>query len=72
MNPGYVVTSRLSAFDAAADGAGEGNRTLIASLEGWNSTIELHPLKNQMLTDYHALLKADNPTSARRRMTYQP
>jgi siroheme synthase len=24
-------------------GAGEGNRTLIASLEGWSSTIELHP-----------------------------
>src|SRR4051794_35263443 len=26
-----------------ASGAGEGNRTLIASLEGWSSTIELHP-----------------------------
>jgi hypothetical protein len=25
-------------------GAGEGNRTLTASLEGWSSTIELHPL----------------------------
>ena len=24
-------------------GAGEGNRTLITSLEGWSSTIELHP-----------------------------
>ena len=24
-------------------GAGEGDRTLTASLEGWNSTIELHP-----------------------------
>ena len=24
-------------------GAGGGNRTLVASLEGWNSTIELHP-----------------------------
>ena len=24
-------------------GAGEGNRTLMASLEGWSSTIELHP-----------------------------
>src|SRR3712207_5725248 len=24
-------------------GAGEGNRTLITSLEGWGSTIELHP-----------------------------
>ena len=25
-------------------GAGEGNRTLVASLEGWNSAIELRPL----------------------------
>ena len=24
-------------------GAGEGNRTLVASLEDWSSTIELHP-----------------------------
>ena len=24
-------------------GAGDGNRTRIASLEGWSSTIELHP-----------------------------
>ena len=24
-------------------GAGEGNRTLVTSLEGWRSTIELHP-----------------------------
>ena len=24
-------------------GAGEGNRTLVASLEGWSSTIELRP-----------------------------
>jgi hypothetical protein len=27
----------------AKAGAGEGNRTLTASLEGWNSTVELHP-----------------------------
>ena len=26
-----------------ANGAGEGNRTLTVSLEGWNSTVELHP-----------------------------
>ncbi len=25
------------------DGAGDGNRTHVTSLEGWNSTIELHP-----------------------------
>jgi hypothetical protein len=28
---------------AEQDGAGDGNRTRIASLEGWSSTIELHP-----------------------------
>ena len=27
-------------------GAGDGNRTRVASLEDWNSTIELHPPKN--------------------------
>ena len=27
-------------------GAGEGNRTLVSSLEGWRSTIELHPRHN--------------------------
>ena len=27
------------------NGAGDGNRTHAASLEGWNSTIELHPQK---------------------------
>jgi hypothetical protein len=26
-----------------ARGAGEGNRTPITSLEGWGSTVELHP-----------------------------
>ena len=26
-----------------AHGAGEGNRTLATSLEGWGSTTELHP-----------------------------
>jgi hypothetical protein len=25
------------------NGAGEGNRTLVASLEGWSFTIKLHP-----------------------------
>ena len=34
--PGASRTRRLA-------GAGDGNRTRTASLEGWNSTIELHP-----------------------------
>ena len=28
-------------------GAGDGNRTRIASLEGWSSTIELHPRRRR-------------------------
>src|SRR5688572_23149932 len=35
--------SRPAERRAADFGAGDGNRTRIASLEGWSSTIELHP-----------------------------
>ena len=31
-------------------GAGEGNRTLATSLEGWGSTTELHPQANIEIT----------------------
>ena len=31
-------------------GAGEGNRTLTTSLEGWCSTIELHPHHSKRIT----------------------
>ena len=31
-------------------GAGEGNRTLTTSLEGWCSTIELHPQHSKRIT----------------------
>ena len=31
-------------------GAGEGNRTLTTSLEGWCSTIELHPHHSKLIT----------------------
>ena len=34
-------------------GAGDGNRTHVTSLEGWNSTIELHPHGIQQRTLYH-------------------
>ena len=34
---------RVIAFSVKGLGAGDGNRTHAASLEGWNSTIELHP-----------------------------
>jgi hypothetical protein len=35
-------------------GAGGGNRTLVASLEGWDSTIELHPHLGGKLTGREA------------------
>ncbi len=34
---------RMSYAPLDSGGAGDGNRTHAASLEGWNSTIELHP-----------------------------
>ena len=33
----------IKVFQWFFTGAGSGNRTRVASLEGWNSTIELHP-----------------------------
>jgi hypothetical protein len=47
-------------------GAGEGNRTLVVSLEGFCSTIELHPLAEREV--------AMPPTLARRqrRRTFRP
>ena len=35
--------SAVSAISPPRLGAGEGNRTLVTSLEGWGSAIELHP-----------------------------
>ena len=45
------------------DGAGDGNRTRVSSLEGWCSTIELHP---QVPTDlaigfYHSFPRLSSP-----------
>ena len=43
-------------------GAGEGNRTLVASLEGWSSAIELRPLnkKPSLLGMAHCLRPPPN------------
>src|SRR5215813_15197354 len=47
--PPTIVSPSSPRFAAAAvrtvlgAGAGDGNRTHVASLEGWSSTIELHP-----------------------------
>ena len=37
-----VTDKRSTRLRPLDDGAGDGNRTHAASLEGWNSTIELH------------------------------
>ena len=39
--------SALPLSHMGGTGAGEGNRTLVVSLEGFCSTIELHPLKQK-------------------------
>ena len=41
--PFYGKKANLRGFA----GAGDGNRTRVASLEGWSSTIELHPQKER-------------------------
>ena len=39
-----VTSTMLLIIKGGIDvGAGDGNRTHVASLEGWSSTIELHP-----------------------------
>ena len=54
--PGLLLRRQLlyPAELQAQIGADEGNRTLVISLEGWNSTIELHPHKGRPknLLDY--------------------
>lgn len=41
------------------DGAGEGNRTLVASLEGWSSAIELHPRSGKIYRGARGRMIAD-------------
>lgn len=47
----YYISSilRFTLKKAKKNGAGEGNRTLATSLEGWGSTIELHPQIKKMV-----------------------
>ena len=40
----------------ACFGAGDGNRTHATSLEGWGSTIELHPQNLSILTNVYAFV----------------
>ena len=39
----YPAELQVRNYRPVRIGAGDGNRTHAASLEGWNSTIELHP-----------------------------
>ena len=41
-NKSQKAQQTLISWDLSG-GAGDGNRTHVTSLEGWNSTIELHP-----------------------------
>ena len=47
----YKKRNRINSF---FKGAGDGNRTHVSSLEGWCSTIELHP--QMMGTDFFLCL----------------
>ena len=66
-----LSTSRVITFDIyispppielqnLVTGAGDGNRTHVTSLEGWGSTIELHPPKAQKLETYYLKQAAFN------------
>ena len=48
----FHLQSRHPIAVSFADGAGDGNRTHATSLEGWDSTIELHPHDVVALTTY--------------------
>jgi hypothetical protein len=54
--PTYGLEGRCSiqlSYRLTKNGAGDGNRTHTTSLEGWDSTIELHPhLFNVLMLDY--------------------
>ena len=41
--PRLMAIERIANKHIEKRGAGDGNRTRMASLEGWSSTIELHP-----------------------------
>ena len=45
--PSTAFDARKAPFPGPFFGAGEGNRTLTTSLEGWSSTIELRPRSAQ-------------------------
>ena len=61
---GSALTSHCvdTAHELPKAGAGEGNRTLVISLEGFSSTIELHP-QSKLLNYIHSYCTYSAPTS---------
>ena len=57
----YITLHRYCSCTTKA-GAGEGNRTLVISLEGFSSTIELHP-QSKLLNYIHSYFTYSAPTS---------
>ena len=57
----YITLHRYCSCITKA-GAGEGNRTLVISLEGFSSTIELHP-QSKLLNYIHSYFTYSAPTS---------
>ena len=49
----------------APNGAGEGNRTLVASLEGWNSAIELRPQGGKREKYIRSVFVRQSPTQGK-------
>ena len=50
-NGDFILNSITNPKGQSGFGAGEGNRTLVISLEGYGSTIELHPHKGRPKTN---------------------
>src|SRR4051812_26950083 len=55
------LLSSVLAIRSTETGAGEGNRTLVISLEGFSSTIELHPQGPSTSTALHFFSTANQP-----------
>ena len=51
----------MTAVTFLISGAGEGNRTLATSLEGWGSTIELHPQNKKWSEQQDSNLRPPGP-----------
>ena len=60
VQPAVARAPAVSQSPGLSAGAGEGNRTLVVSLEGFCSTIELHPRSLERLAQCHCRLMRVN------------